>query len=60
MIDQMIAEREASLMNVKEAVVDDGLERMLVYLEGKEDKGGTSATQPENGGEGDDTNPGKQ
>jgi hypothetical protein len=57
MIDQMITEREASLVNVKEAVVDDGLERMLVYLEGREEKSGTAAAKPENGGEGDDTKP---
>ncbi len=55
MIDQMITEREASLVNVKEAVVDDGLERMLVYLEGKEEKSGAAAAKSENGGEGDDT-----
>lgn len=59
MIDQMIAEREASLMNVKEAVVDDGLERMLIYLEGKEEKSGAAATKAENGSEADDTNPEK-
>ncbi len=60
MIDQMITERESNLMNVKEAVVDDGLERMLVYLEGKEDKNGTTTTKLENGGDGDNTNPEKR
>ncbi len=34
MIERMITETEANLIHVNQPVEDDGLERMLVFLEG--------------------------